>query len=361
MKVARPIPIAALALASLGAVAGCGRHQAEHAAASLTPVTVRTAAVERITSSQPIEVRGTVQPGRQAFVSSRVMGPVTAIWVQAGSQVGQGQKLLQIQPAASDGQVAQATGALAQARAALSLAERNHRRFEALHADGAASDLELDMARMDFERAQGAVTQAEGAVQAAATVADESVVRAPFAGRVVDTLVELGDLAAPGRPLVQVESTAGQQIHLVVREADIGRVATGQSIRVTIDSRPDLGAVEGRVEEIVPSADPATHSFTVKVGLPGVTLSTGLSGRAQIAGDEVPRLVVPASAIHRRGGLELAVVRAGDGSARTRSVTTGRTLADGRIEVLSGLDDGDVVAVDAPGPVADGTPLEVAR
>jgi len=361
MKFPRRIPTAALAIAALTAASGCGRHHADPAMPSHEPVTVRTAVVERITASQPIEVRGTVQAGRQALVSSRVMGPVTAIWVEAGSPVSQGQKLLQIQPAASDGQLAQATGALAQARAALSLAERNHRRFEALHADRAASDLELDLARMDFERAQGAVVQAEGAVQAAASVADESVVRAPFAGRVVDTLVDLGDLAAPGRPLVQVESTSGQQIHLVVREADIGRVVPGQLLRVTIDARPDLGPIEGPVEEIVPSADPATHSFTVKVGLPGAVLPTGMSGRAEIAGDEEPRLVVPGSTIHRRGGLELAVVRAADGSARTRAVTTGRPLSDGRIEVLSGLDEGEVVATDAPGPVADGTPLEVAR
>jgi RND family efflux transporter MFP subunit len=361
MKVSRRIPAAALAVVALSAAAACGRHQAELAAPARTAVTVRTAVVERITESQPIDVRGTVQPGRQAFVSSRVMGPVTAIWVEAGSRVSQGQKLLQIQPAASDGQLAQATGALAQAQAALSLAERNYRRYQSLHADTAASDLELDMARMDFERTQGAVAQAEGAVQAAASVADESVVRAPFAGRVVNTLVELGDLAAPGRPLVQVESTAGRQMYLVVREADISRIATGQIVKMTVDSRADLGTVEGPVEEIVPAADPATHSFTVKVGLPGVLLPTGLSGRAQIAGDEKERLVVPASAIHRRGGLELAVVRAEDGSARTRAVTTGRALSDGRIEVLSGLDAGDVVAIDAPGPVADGTPLEVAR
>ena len=74
---------------------------------------------------------------------------------------------------------------------------------------------------MEYERAQGAVTQAEGAVRAATTVAGESIVRAPFTGRVVDTLVDVGDLAAPGRPLVRVESTAGRQFWVTVREADI--------------------------------------------------------------------------------------------------------------------------------------------
>jgi RND family efflux transporter MFP subunit len=339
--------------------AGCGHHDAEQAPAQFEPMTVRTAAVERVATVRPIEVRGLVQPAREAFVSSRAMGPVTAIHVTAGSAVAKGQPLLQIQPEASEGQLAQATGALSQAEAGLALAERNFRRFEALHGDGAASDLELDMARMEYERAQGAVKQAEGAVRAATTVAGESEVRAPFAGRVVDTVVEVGDLAAPGRPLVRVESTAGQQIVLTVREADIGRLTLGQDIGVTIDARPDLGTIEGSLDEIVPSADPATHTFTVKVGLPGVALPTGLAGRAQIAGDLADQLVVPVSAVHRRGGLELAVVRAEDGTARTRAVTIGRRLEGDRIEVLSGLAEGENVVIDAPGPVADGTPLEI--
>jgi RND family efflux transporter MFP subunit len=289
------------------------------------------------------------------------MGPVVAIHVTAGSAVANGQRLLEIQPETTEGQLAQASGALSQAQAARALAERNYRRFEALHAEGAASDLELDMARMEFERAQGAVEQAEGAVQAATSVAGESVVRAPFSGRVVETLVEVGDLAAPGRPLVRVESTGGQQFWLTVREADIGRLSLGQPLGVTIDTRPDLGTIDGRVIEVVPSADPATHTFTVKVGLSGTELPTGLSGRARITGDLTDRLVVPTSTIHRRGGLELAVVRSDDGTARTRAVTTGRTLDDGLIEVLSGLDEGEQVVVDIPGPVADGTPLEVTR
>ena len=350
-----------LAIAGVIAAIGCGSHEAEQSRASFEPVPVTVVDVERATATQAIEVRGIVRPARVADVSSRAMGPVVAIHVVAGSSVAKDQKLLEIQPETTEGQLAQASGALAQARAARALAERNYRRFEALHEEGAASDLELDMARMEFDRAQGAVEQAEGAVQAATSVAGESVVRAPFSGRVVDTLVEIGDLAAPGRPLVRVESTAGQQIWLTVREADIGRLSLGQSLGVTIDARPDLGVIDGRVEEIVPSADPATHTFTVKVGLPGATLPTGLSGRARITGDLTDRLVVPASAIHRRGGLELAVVRSGDGTARTRAVTTGRTLDDDLIEVLSGLDEGEMVAIDLPGPVADGTPLEVTR
>ncbi|HHQ48808.1 MAG TPA: efflux RND transporter periplasmic adaptor subunit [Acidobacteria bacterium] len=315
--------------------------------------------MERLTESRPIKVYGIVQPARQSFISSRVMGPVIAVKVVAGDRVKKGQPLVLIQPQTIEGQVAQAKGALAQAEAALALAEKNFHRFEELHKTKAASDLELDMARMQYERAKGAVAQAKGAIQSATSVASEAVVRAPFPARVVEKLVEVGDLAAPGRPLVRLESLTGRKIWLTVREADIRRVAPGQTLDVRFDTRPDLGVVKGTVDEIVPAADPATHTFTVKVGLGKTEVPSGISGSAQFPGGTVTRMAIPASAVHRRGGLELVVIRDKDGTARTRAITTGQTLDGGRIEVLSGLHAGDQVVIDAPGPVADGTPVEV--
>jgi RND family efflux transporter MFP subunit len=347
-----------LALATTVLV-GCGHEPAELAEAESTPLEVHVAAVEVVAEGKPIEVYGIVQPAQQAAVSSRVVGPVVALDVQAGATVRRGAGLLRIQPEAVEGQVAQAQGALAQAQAALALAERNFQRYQALHDERAASDVELDMARMQHEQAEGAVRQAEGALQSVQSIADEAVVRAPFDARVVNTLVEVGDLAAPGRPLVQVESLAGRQIWLSVRAADIGRLAVGDGVGVRLDHRTDLGEMAGRVAEIVPAADPSTHTFTVKVDLGDVQAPSGLSGRARMPGDVIERLVVPRPAVHHRGGLQLVLVRADDGTSRTRAVTTGGELDGDRIEVLSGLSAGDTVVVDAAAPVADGTPLEV--
>lgn len=345
--------------AAVIALTACGHDEPKTAEADLQPLSVEVAEVERITDRKGIEVRGMVRPARQAAMSSRVMGPVVSLKVRAGDTVGTGQVLLEIQPEASAGHLGQARGALAQAQAALAPAERNYRRYEALHADNAASELELDMAKMQYEQALGAVEQANGAVQTASSVADESVVRAPFAARVVETLVEVGDLAAPGRPLVRIESLENQQMWLNVRESDIGRVEENDEIEVRFDARPDLGSVTGTIVEIVPSADLATHTFTVKVDLGRIEVPSGFSGRAMISGDTSDRLVVPTGAVHDRGGLELIIVRASDGSARTRAVTTGSTVGGDRVEILSGLDAGEFVVVNAPGPVADGTPLEL--
>ena len=338
----------------------CAPDDAAVSAPDLDPLRVRVAEAEMISVEKPIRVQGIVQPAREAFVSSRVMGPVIAVKASSGDTVTKGATLVEIQPETSRGQVAQAEGALAQAKAALTLAERNFKRFEALHADKAASEVEFDMARMQFEQAQGAVEQAEGAVRAARAVAGETRVTAPFAARVVQRMVEVGDMAAPGRPLIRLESLEGRRLRLTIREGDIGRVELGQEIPVTLDSFTEVGQLAGTVAEIVPSADPATHTFTVKVDLGTGDVPSGVSGKAVIPGDTVDRIVIPAAAVHTRGGLELVVVKAADSTARTRAVTTGGALGDDRIEVLSGIKAGDLVVIDAPGPVADATPLEVA-
>jgi len=339
---------------------GCGHEPAKTTPLDLAPITAKVAAIEVVTDQKPIEVYGIVQPARQSFISSRVMGPVVAVRIQAGDQVRKGQALVEIQPQTIDGQVAQAQGAKAQAEAGLALAQKNYTRFENLHEQDAASDLELDMARMQFEQATGAVAQANGAVQSASSVAAEAIVKAPFAARVVDKMIEVGDLAAPGRPLVRLESLSGRKVWLTIREADIGRITKGQKLTLRFDTRSDLGDVSGIVDEIVSAADPATHTFTVKVSLGNLDVSSGIAARALLPGDETSRLAVPTSAVFYRGGLELVVVRNQDGTARTRAVTTGSQIAGDRIEILSGLSEGDQIVVDASGPVADGTPVEVA-
>ncbi len=349
------IPALVMAV-TLGA---CAPDKAELAQIDLPPLSVEIVQAEATTSSKVIEIYGVVHPARQASISSRVMGPVVAVNTWAGATVSKGQSLIEIQPETSKGQVAQAEGALAQARAALAMAERNFKRFENLHAEKAASEVELDMARMQYDQAKGAVDQASGAVHTAKTVAGEAAVTAPFAARVVERLVEVGDMAAPGRPLIRLESLEGRQLWLSVREADIARLELNMRIPVTLDSRADHGTIESTVVEIVPSADPATHTFTVKVDLGSIDVPSGISGRAAIPGDVVERIVIPATAVHSRGGLELVVVRAEDDSARTRAVTTGSELPNGQIEILSGIKAGDFVVIDTHGAVADGTPLEV--
>ncbi len=334
----------------------CGHEKAEQAHAERQPVAATVTHVQIVDDARRIEVQGTVQPERETFVSSRAMGPVVALHAAAGDRVSRNQVLLEIQQDLSHGQLAQAQGAASQAEAALAMAERNYERYRQLFERNSCSEMELDMARMQYEQAKGAVEQAGGAVSAASSVADESLVRSPFDAIVVEKLVNLGDLAAPGRPLVRLQSLTGRRLWLNVREADIGHVRMGAQLPVTVDSRPDLGTLTGRVVEIVPSADMATHTFIVKVDLGGYDLMTGLAGRAIVSGDPVQHFAVPEGAVLRAGGLSLVTVVDAGGIARTRAVTTG-SVTDGMVEILSGLSGSERIVAALSTSIPDGTPI----
>lgn len=346
-------PILLLALAA----AGCGGDDA-HTAGEPAPVRARLAEAVNTELPRTIEITGTVTAERVAAVAARISAPVTAVHVQAGDRVAAGQLLLEIDPQVSAGQSAQAQGALLQAQAVLTLARRNHQRYQALAATDAASELEVDLARTQLEQAEGAVHQAEGALAAARSVAGDARVVAPFAGRVTRRMVEVGDLAAPGRPLLTVESEGGRRLALAVPEGVVAAagLALGDAVSAAVDSRPDLGTLRAEVVEMAPGPDPVSHTVEVELALPVDGLPAGSAGRAWVVTGRRAAVLVPAAAVLRHGGLELVVVRDADGRSSTRAVTvaevtggsdgTAPTEAGGEtVEVLSGLAGGETVAV----------------
>jgi multidrug efflux pump subunit AcrA (membrane-fusion protein) len=119
-----------------------------------------------------------------------------------------------------------------------------------------------------------------------------------------------------------------------------------------------LGTLEGTVVEVSPGADPASHSFQVKIGLEVPNLPSGGAGRASIAAQSRPIVVVPADAVLRHGGLTQVVVRNDEGLASSRVVTVGDSLPDGRVEILSGLSGGETVLLGLASPPPAGTPVE---
>jgi RND family efflux transporter MFP subunit len=356
MKLGKKIPVVLAAALGVAVVAaGCGgKHEAKDA--HPPAVTAATAKAEAVEVPDVVELYGTVASNSTAAISSRVMGNVVAVPVKVGDPVKAGDVLVEIDPQTAKGQEAQARGALAQARGALALAERNYQRFQALEKTGSASELELDVARMQYEEAKGAVQQGEGAVEAASSVAKESRVVAPFAGRVAARMVDPGDFAAPGRPLVTVESSAGRR--LVVSVPASTAVATGvkagQRIPVRIDGVS--AALTGVVVEISPGADPSSHTFTAKIELAGAPVATGLTGRAFLDTGKRKAVLVPSDAVLASGGVSMVTVRDADGKSRSRAVTTG-AAQDGRTEILSGLGGGETVLVGLKVLPPDGSPV----
>lgn len=348
-----------LMLALAFAIGGCAREKhysrAEGVSAS---VRAGVGVAQRRERVQFQAVFGTVEAEKQTAVSSRVMATVLAVKVKPGDHVVRGQVLVEIDPQTAEGQVAQARGALVQAQAALALAERNFQRFSSLFAEKAASELELDLARMQYEQAKGAVEQARGALEAASSVAQESRVVAPFDGVVVAKLVETGDLAAPGRPLLLLQSARGRRFVATVPESLFALLSPslGQEAKVVLDFQPDQ-EIPGKIAEITPAADPVTHSFTLKVDLGAKELAAGLAGRLFLPLPSRAAVMVPKSAVLRVGGLTMVVIRDAEGKARSRVVTLGESEGE-FVEVLSGLAGGEEILLGLSEPPIDGAVVE---
>ncbi len=344
------------------ALAGCGgsHSPSKQNSPSLLPVTAATALVERATLPERLTLYGTVTADRSAAVSSRVTANVVAVPARVGQFVKAGDVLVEIDAQTAKGQEAQAKGAAAQARAALSLAERNYERYKALAASNSASALELDMARMQYEQAKGAVQQGEGAVEAASSVAKESRVTAPFAGRVSQRLVEAGDLAAPGRPLVMVESATGRRLVVQVPAGTVAAsgLAVGKKLPVNVDGV--AGTLTGTVVEMSPGADPGSHTYTATLELSGAPVATGLTGHAILDSAARPSILVPETAVLTSGGMTLVVMKDEAGRARSRVVTTGASSA-GKVEILSGVAGGETILLGLAAAPADGSPVTDTR
>ncbi len=349
------------------AAGGCGPSKADSAArAEATPVPVRARTLHVEDAPRMVEAVGSLRSDREAVLSGKMMGTVVEIRKQAGEAIRRGEILVVIDSRDLAGQISQAEGALAQARAAATLAEANLGRFEQLASRNAASKLELDQARYQAETARGAVAQAEGAVATASSYRSYAEIPAPFDGRVVDRMVEVGDLAAPGRPLLRIEDPSRMRLEVTVSEGDLAAARTGAPVRVEI---PSLGAgtMEGTIREAVPALDPATHSMLVKIALPSVPdLRTGLFARARLAAGSRRVLQVPASAVLHRGGMT-GVFAAENGHATFRLITVNdgpstqdaNADPDAPVEVLSGLSDGDLLIVSPPSGLREGSPIEV--
>ena len=189
------------------------------------------------------------------------------------------------------------------------------------------------------------VEAAEGALLSAQENYENTLVRAPFAGIVVERHVELGEMATVGTPLMTGLSLEHLRVVVDVPQSDIGALRGGGEAWVEL---PDGDSLPAEQIRIFPYADPATHTFRVRMRLaaghhgiyPGMWVKVSFhTGEDQV-------LPVPATAVITRSELTAVYVMGNDGAPRLRQVRLGRELPDGRIAVLAGLDPGERVVTD---------------
>jgi RND family efflux transporter MFP subunit len=307
----------------------------------------RVAAAEKVEVEELLEWPGTVRSRMEARPASKLLARVLEVKVRAGDPVKAGDVLAVLDDRDVRSRVDQARSALASAEAQAAQAGADHARVKGLFDKQAATQRDLEAAEARAKSAAAQVAQARDAVKEAEVALGEGVVKAPFDGVVAEKLVEPGDTAVPGRPLFTVHDPSNLRLEAQVPESCAAKASVGMEVRTRIDA---LGReVTAKVEEISPVADPQSRTFLIKAALPPEKdLRPGTFGRFLQPCGKKTALLIPLAAVSRSGQLEMVKVLE-DGEARTRHVKTGKTHGD-RIEVLSGLREGDKVLVEAGRP-----------
>ncbi len=377
-------------------LAACGKK--EEPAKTAPAPEIQNVTVAKVTKSSMddyYEATGTVKAAKTTDIAANMMGRIVALPVSEGDSVTRGQTLVEIDNRESQTQRQRAEAGLKEAQAALieidksviaanagvktaeenkAIAEKTYARIKELYERRSASAQEFDEAQSRVRAAASEVERAKANVetiiskkkqinakieQARAEISGTKVyesyskIASPVSGVIVKKFAESGAIASPGMPLMTIEDNSLYRLEAAVEESRSKLVRIGNRVQVKIDA---IGESEfyGTVAEILPSADAASRSYTVKIDLPAnPLLKTGLYGLARFPVSQKEAIAVPQNAIVQRGQLSGVYVVGSDGIANFRIVTVGKT-SDGLVEILSGLSEGDEYVSADPSRVSDG-------
>ena len=339
-------PFARRLLGVAGALAMCGANTAAMAQGAMQ---VATIPVQTRSVGSGFELDGVIQPVKQSTISAQASGRIATLAVKAGDRVRAGQLLATVDDRETQTGVQRSQAQVAQAQAELRNAQANFERTRDLQAKGFVSSAALDTADSQLKSALAGRDQAGAGARQSALAQGFTRITAPFDAWVLQTHSEAGDLAVPGKPIltlyaplplravVQVPvSRSGVAASAAATEIQIATTAGGtQWVRPVSSSR-------------VPTADPVSQTIEWRLELStdaAKSLLPGQQVRVRFTGGEAMRVVVPASAILRRGELTAVYVATASGFA-LKAVSLGSDHGADGIEVAAGLNVGDRVALD---------------
>jgi len=350
----RKLKLGSLIAAAVFGFSSCSTEQPVKAASPETVRHIPVLTVQAADVPDLLEAPGTVRAAQTSDLASQVMGNIVEIRAREGDRVQRGQVLAVIDDAQARAAVDRATAAgvgaqqqLVAANSDLVLAESTLKRYQHLYDRKSLSPQEFDevkarqqgtLAHRDM--AQAGQAQARAALNQAMTSLTYTRIRAPFDGVVTEKKADSGTLASPGMPIFTVEDVRRYRLEVAVNESDLRYVRTGGQVAVAIDAL-DNAQLKGKVVQIIPTADPASRAFLVKIELPtDPRLRSGLFGRARFSRGERHALLIPRTAVVERGQLQGVFVLDQNKIASLRYVTLGKS-SGAEIEVLTGLQGGD--------------------
>jgi RND family efflux transporter MFP subunit len=355
-----------VALLSL-ALTTCGDADAERAANPLPDVAsapeprVELVEVQRVELGVlpvAIEASGSIQARRVSHIGAEVGGRLLEVFVDVGDEVESGMALFQIDPHPYEMALADARAGLELARAERDNAVAERERVERLIQERAVSKRRRDEQKTAAAVATARVAQMEARVERARNDLVRTLVRAPYAGSIVERLAHHGELAGAD-PVVVLQETGALVLELDIPESTPAPVREGAPVRIFVQGRSE--PLETRVDRVSDRVDAATRTYRVRAPIvdPEGSVKAGSYARAEVLATRPdPRPLVDRRALLMRDGRSY-LFRVEDGVARRIPVRVG-AVVDERAEILSGVAEGDrVVRGAAVTRLADGDEIRV--
>jgi RND family efflux transporter MFP subunit len=282
-----------------------------------------------------------VEAVHSATVAAQVQGRVVEVRADAGQRVTKGELLMRIDAREFADNAAGAQAQYIQAKA-------NYERTKNLFAQKFVSSAALDKAEADFKAAE-ATAGASGATYSHANVT------APISGIVAQRLTELGEMAAPGKPLITIYEPKGLRVVASIPQYKLAAVKKGMKARLEF---PETGQwIDATRVEILPTADARSHTVTARLYLPDNVpgVIPGMAARAHFIVGSGKKLTVPPTAVLRRGEVTAVYVVDAQNQPHLRQIRLGETVGNGEVEILAGLSGGERVSLD---PIKAGMQLK---
>lgn len=304
-------------------------------------VAVEVTRVGVIQLPETITAVGSLRSDESVTLRPEIAGRITEILFREGAPVTRGETLVRLDPSIN---VAEAR----QARANLTLAKAKYERSVDLAGRNFISGQAKDEARNNLEIAASALALAEAKLR-------KTELKAPFSGIIGLRVVSVGDYVREGADLVNLQAIDPLKVDFRVPENFLKQVQVGQSVEVTLDALPGK-TYEGKVFALDPLVDTAGRAIVIRAQVRNqdTAMRPGMFARVTlITSQDRNALVLPEEALVPQGS-EQFVYRIENAKAVRVKVETGQRR-DGKVEVLSGLDKGDLVVTAGQIKLRDGT------
>jgi membrane fusion protein (multidrug efflux system) len=307
---------------------------------SSMPVAVVAVPVRSEQISFELEALGTTRANESVEITSKVVNQVTAVRFAEGQQVAKGAVLVELDSE-------QVRADLAAAEAALAESRSQYERSRELYTTRILSDSQLEQIEATFKANEARVASARARVS-------DTVIRAPFAGRVGLRRVSVGSLISPGTVITTLDDTTTIKLDFTIPETFFPVVKPGLEIAARSVAYPEA-SFAGKVSSVDSRVDPATRSVTVRALLPNPQglLKPGMFLTTRLSRGAIDALLVPEQALVPEGG-EMFVFVAKDGVAEKRRVQIGQRRI-GDVQVVEGLASGELVVTEGTQKLRDGS------